>query len=177
MFLENTTYGWYEGAVVAIDLATGNVVADASFLWNYFTTSNPFPIIENGSCIGSFNGQYSFLDEQKQMLYTINSRNVAEFNISSGRPVFVQKRVVELVNAIQGWAFSAKNRRAYAVNGNDLYAFNIDDDWNFEIMDSDFPALYASSLATIDASNANYVALRFSGGYDYVNFTIYVLKL
>lgn len=162
----NSTNGWNEGTVVALDAATGNVVSNVSFEWYKFKFVNPVPVTDNGTCTIIVNGQYSFIAGES--LYVVSSSSVAEIDIGNGTADFVKKFSVGPGSGLQGWTYDSKNQMVYAVASNDLYQFSIANSWEYSIVNSDFPSLSTSSLATMDVENSNYLVFTSTGfnGYD-----------
>jgi hypothetical protein len=168
----NSTYGWSEGSVVSIDLFTGNVVSSTSFMWSHFISLIPVddPSSINGSCVTMANGQFSFFDSEQSLLYTISSPFIAQINVSTGTPVFVDKWSLGNNMLFQGFAYNSKERVVYAVSDTNLTQFAIDEHMNQTVINSNFNSLSYSAMATIDPTNKFYIVLQVLGGGQYVYF-------
>jgi hypothetical protein len=108
------------------------------------------------------NGQYSFVDEEQLILYTITSSTAAQINIETGNPVFLQK--IRLgTGVVQGLAFNSKARVLYGVVSKTLNQYSLDEELNATVLSTTFPSLSSSAMATTDPNNDNYVVLQSNG--------------
>ena len=110
------------------------------------------------------NGQYSFVDDEDQMLYTTSTPFVAQFDISNGNANFVKKfTAYNNDSVLQGWAYDSQSRMVLAVGASNLYQYSIDKAWQYQILTSKYPQLSSMSMATMDTTNSNYLTMQSDG--------------
>ena len=153
----NSTFGYWEGTVVSLDLATGKTYGSASFIWSYFTTKL-LELAQNGTCVYTASGQYSFYDTENSTLYTFSASNVAAFDVSSGDPVFQKKWSLLNTSILNSYAYDSKHRMLYGVTGQKLYQFSIDNNFAYKIVVSTFSAS-SNSHCTMNPSNSLFLCL------------------